>query len=280
LLVKQHAGCKALLIAVALLLASDALAQTNRFFYDNLGRLAVVLATNGTDAAFYDYDAVGNITAIRRQTVGPVNLFIYSPPTGTGNTTLTLQGTGFSTNLAQNTVLFCGTITAQVVGATATQLKVLAPTNAVNCLISVVSPSGVATNSTAFSTGIGVVVSPSTVTVSGTFTQQFTATVYGTNSQDVTWSINGWIPAGTNTAWGMVSTNGLYTAPASPPPAGILTVRAQSVVDSDPLKVGVATITVAAPAGPIYSPTISAQPDVPNVLGPICSPTVSAGPPP
>lgn len=255
----------------------NSLSHSNLFFYDNLGRFAVVIDTNSTDAAFYDYDAVGNITAIRRETVGPVNLFVFSPETGSGNATITLQGTGFSTNLADNTVLF-GSITGQVVNATANQLKVLIPTNAVSSLISVTTPLGVSTNSKTFLVGIGVQVSPSSLTISGTFAQQFTATVYGTNDQNVTWNINGWIPAGSNTAWGMVSSSGLYTSPTNPPPAGIVTVRARSVADPDPLKEGVATITVLSPRGPIYSPTVSAQPGVPTVLGPIYSPTVSAQP--
>ncbi len=253
-------------------------AQTNQFFYDNSGRLSVVISTNGTDAAFYDYDAVGNIVTIRRQAVGPVNLFTYSPETATGLNPLTLQGTGFSTNPALNTVVFCGTITAQVVSATATQLKVLAPTNAVNCLIVITTPSGTTTNSRAFTTGVGVVISPSSITMSGTFQQQFAAIVGGTTNQSVTWNINGWIPAGTNTAWGMISAGGLYTSPTNPPPGGIVNVRAHSVAASDSFGDGVATITVLSPRGPIYSPTVSAQPGTPIILGPVYSVTVSAQP--
>lgn len=224
-----------------------------------------------------DYDAVGNITAIRRQTVGFVNLFEFSSTTGSGNTTITLQGTGFSPILADNTVLF-GSVTAQVVSATANQLQVLVPPNAVSSLMSVRTPLGVSTNSTTFTAAVGVSISPSSVTLSGTFAQQFTATVYGTNNQNVTWTLNGWIPAASNTAFGLISTNGFYTAPTTPPPSGIVTVQASSTVDSDPLKQGAATITILTPRGPTYSPTVSAQPGVPNVLGPIYSPTVSAGP--
>ena len=259
---------------VALLRTFSVPAQTNLFFYDNLGRLAVVIGTNGTDAAFYNYDGVGNITSIQRQAVGPVNLFVYSPFSGAGNATLTLQGTGFSTNLGQNTVVFCNTITAQVVSATATQLKVLVPTNAVNCLITVTTPSGSVTNSQTFTTSVSVQVSPSSVTMSGTFQQQFTAIVYGTGNQNVTWNLNG--SAGTNTAWGMITSAGLYTSPTNPPPSGLVTVRAQPAASSDPLAAGVATITVLTPSGPIYSPTVSAQPGIPTVVGPVCSPTVSA----
>src|SRR2546426_2469463 len=134
------------IIIVSVVLPTITHAQTNQFFYDNLGRLSVVIATNKTDAGFYNYAAVGNITSILRKTIDPVNLFVYSPDTATGNQTLTLQGTGFTNNVALNTVVFCNTITAQVLSATATQLKVVVPTNAVNCTIKVITPSGTATN--------------------------------------------------------------------------------------------------------------------------------------
>jgi len=247
----------------------------NLFFYDNLGRLAVEVGTNGTDAAFYNYDAVGNITSIQRQTVGQINLFEFSPLTGSGNTTITLRGTGFSTILTNNTVLF-GSITAQVVSATFTQIKVLVPTNAVTSLISVSTPLGVSTNSQSFTAAISVQIFPNSVTMLGTFAQQFMATVYGTNTQSVTWTLNGWIPAGSNTAWGLITTNGLYSiTPGSPPPTGIVTVNAQSTISSNPLTAGAATITIGGVSGPIYSPTVSDQPGVPDVLGPIYSPSVS-----
>jgi hypothetical protein len=252
----------------------------NLFFYDNLGRLAVVIDTNSTDAAFYDYDAVGNITAIRRETVGPVNLINFSPETGGGNTTLTLQGIGFSPLPAGDTVLF-GSITAQVVSATANQIKVIVPTNAVSSLISVQTPLGVSTNSRTFGVGISVQVTPASVTVPVLQQQQFTAAVYGTNDQSVAWNVNGWISAGTTSAYGSITTSGLYTAPTNSPAGGVVAVHARSIADPDPQKDGVATVSIGSTifqSGPIYSPTVSAQPGLPTVLGPIYSPTVSAQP--
>ena len=77
-LVKRRIAIWCALVLALFRLPVASHAQTDRFFYDNLGRLAVVIATNGTNAAFYDYDAVGNITAIRTQTVSAVNLFVYS----------------------------------------------------------------------------------------------------------------------------------------------------------------------------------------------------------
>jgi hypothetical protein len=151
-----------------------------------------------------------------------------------------------------NTVVF-GSITAQVVAASVNQLMVLVPTNVVSSQISVITPSGGTTNPRTFNATIAVQVSPSTVTFSGTQSTQFVATVYGTADQDVTWYLNGWLPAGSNTAFGMISTNGLYTSTNVPPQGGMLSVHARSDADPDPLKDGIAWVTVKSPLGPIYS---------------------------
>jgi hypothetical protein len=83
-----------------------------------------------------------------------------------------------------------------------------------------------------------VTVSPSTASVAGGATQQFSATVTGTNSpaQTVTWSANG----------GTVNSSGLFTAPAATGSTQTITVTATSTADGT--KSGTATVTVAAVA--------------------------------
>ncbi len=71
---------------------------------------------------------------------------------------------------------------------------------------------------------ITVTVTPTTATLAVGGTQQFTATVTGTNNTAVTWTVDG--IAGGNTTVGTVSTSGLYTAPAT---TGTHTVTATSV---------------------------------------------------
>jgi len=75
--------------------------------------------------------------------------------------------------------------------------------------------------------GIVVTISPTTALLNVSGTQQFTASVTGTNDTGVTWSVDG--VAGGNTTAGTISTSGLYTAPAS---AGGHTVTATSVADN------------------------------------------------
>jgi len=65
--------------------------------------------------------------------------------------------------------------------------------------------------------------SPTTASLAPNGTQQFTATVQGTNNQSVTWSVDG-VVGGNNTD-GTITTSGLYTAPGQ---SGSHTVTATS----------------------------------------------------
>ena len=92
--------------------------------------------------------------------------------------------------------------------------------------------SGCSTGS--FSSGTGGTGSGAiTVSVTGSAstrlgaTSQFTATVANSNSQAVTWKVNG--IAGGSTATGTISTSGLYTAPISVPSQNPVTISADSV---------------------------------------------------
>jgi hypothetical protein len=101
-----------------------------------------------------------------------------------------------------------------------------------------------------------VSVTPTTATVSGGATQQFSASVAGTGSpsQSVTWSVS---PAGS------IDTSGLLTAPAATGSAQTLTVTATSVADNT--KSGTATVTVPANTGTVSG--VSVSPSAPSVGG-------------
>ena len=93
------------------------------------------------------------------------------------------------------------------------------------------------------STTVRVTVSPGTAIVQTNATNQFTAIVTNATTPAVDWSVNG-APGG-NSAVGLVSTLGLYTAPAVPPSGGTVTVQAASTVS--PSAIGSATVTVTSP---------------------------------
>jgi IPT/TIG domain len=100
------------------------------------------------------------------------------------------------------------------------------------------------------STTVTVTVSPAAATVPVNTTKQFTATVTNATTQLVNWSAGG-APGGNSTV-GLINSNGLYTAPAVPPPGGIVTVQAASAVS--PAAIGTATVTITAPPpAPILS---------------------------
>jgi trimeric autotransporter adhesin len=100
-------------------------AQVWSYVYDEIGRLKGVISPTGTRAD-YEYDAAGNISAIRRPAAGTLDLTEFTPQVGPSGTSVKLLGSGFSTTLASNVVKFNG-VAATVTAATATQLTVTAP---------------------------------------------------------------------------------------------------------------------------------------------------------
>jgi hypothetical protein len=95
---------------------------------------------------------------------------------------------------------------------------------------------------------VSVTVTPANVTVKTGQTQQFSAYVTGTSNTAVTWQVSS-STAGAASI-GSISTSGLYTPPAAPPP-GTVTVTATSQADTT--KSGMVIVTVAdgtAPSAP------------------------------
>ena len=103
-----------------------------------------------------------------------------------------------------------------------------------------------------------VTVSPATPNVPGGTTQQFTATVAGTNNpgQGVTWAASA----------GTINSSGLFTAPAATGASQSITITATSMVDGT--KSGTATVTVPATGAPPVTYTgVSVTPSTATVAG-------------
>lgn len=98
---------------------------------------------------------------------------------------------------------------------------------------------------------IGVTVSPTTATVPGGATQQFTATVTGASNTAVTWSAGGVV--GGNSTVGTIDSTGLYTAPTTVPNPSNVTVTATSVADG--VTSASATVTVTQAIGVTITPS-------------------------
>jgi YD repeat-containing protein len=118
------------------------------YIYDALGRLRAVIDPS-SDTAVYNYDAVGNLLSIGRQSSSTVAVIEFSPKSGPVGTTVTIQGTGFSATASENTVAFNGA-SATITSATTTQLVASVPAGATTGPIGVTTLTGSSTSSTNF----------------------------------------------------------------------------------------------------------------------------------
>ena len=118
------------------------------YSYDELGRLVGAVANSG-DAIGYSYDAVGNILSLTRYAAGQSTIFEFHPKSGPIGTSVSISGSNFSANPAQDTVSFNGT-PAVVNSASTTSLVVAVPSGATTGTITVTSPSGSVTSSDSF----------------------------------------------------------------------------------------------------------------------------------
>src|SRR5687768_4856544 len=113
------------------------------YIYDDLGRLKAVVDP-ATDTGVYNYDAVGNLLSISRQSSSVVSIIEFTPKEGPIGTTVTIVGTGFSETPSQNNVTFNG-VSATVTSSTGTKIVTSVPSGAATGPIAVTSPGGSAT---------------------------------------------------------------------------------------------------------------------------------------
>jgi hypothetical protein len=143
--------------------------------------------------------------------------------TGSTDTSVTWQVNGVAGGSAQSgTISTTGLYTAPAT-TTALQVTVTAVANADSTKT---ASATVTVNPVPPPPVITVTISPASATLAVSTTQQFTATVTGTDNTGVAWSVDG--INGGNMMVGTVSTSGLYTAPSE---AGMHTVTATSVAD-------------------------------------------------
>ncbi|MGD0907433.1 MAG: IPT/TIG domain-containing protein [Candidatus Acidiferrales bacterium] len=108
---------------------------------------------------------------------------------------------------------------------------------------------GSTSNST--SSGIAVSVSPNTASVRTGATQSFSASVSGSSNTSVSWQVNG--VTGGSASTGIINSSGVYTAPASIPNSGAVTVQAVSAANASAS--GSSTVTLLNPAPVLNSIT-------------------------
>ena len=91
-------------------------------------------------------------------------------------------------------------------------------------------------------TPVSVTISPTSTSVRTGHTVSFTAKVKNTTNTAVTWRVTASPGPGGGGAIGSINSSGVYTAPATVPPSGKVTVTAVSV--ADPTKSASATVTI------------------------------------
>jgi YD repeat-containing protein len=220
-------SCTTLLLVIvftASLLSARGQGGTTIYVYDDNGRLHAVISPSG-EAAVYDYDAAGNITAIRRLAADSLAILAFSPREGLPGDQVTFTGVGFGGGVTN--VSFNGA-SATVVSVTPSRVVATVPAAATTGLVTITTPTGSATTASPF-TIAGVRITPAAATIKFGDAVQFTAEVLpSTLDQDVIWSVND--VAGGNATVGTISATGLYTAPNVKHSS--VTIRATSVAES------------------------------------------------
>lgn len=154
-------GVGALVCALLLLGASAAFAtppsSALRYSYDGLGQLKSATDPAGTTAIFH-WDPVGNLLSIGNQPAGALALTQVAPNSAAVGASVTLYGTGFDSNPANDSVSFNGTA-ASVSSASASQLVVTVPSGASTGPVSVTTPAGTVTSDSAFTVVSGLSIS-------------------------------------------------------------------------------------------------------------------------
>jgi YD repeat-containing protein len=208
----------------SLLSASAQQGGTTTYVYDDNGRLHAVIAPNG-EAVIYEYDAAGNITAIRRLAADSLSILSFSPHEGLPGDQVVFTGTGFGGGVTS--VSFNGA-SATIVSVTPSRVVATVPPAATTGLVTLITPTGSVSTATPF-TIAGMRITPSFAAVKFGESVQFAAEVLpATLDQAVTWSVEG--ISGGNATVGTISAGGIYAAPNTIFTS--LTIRATSIADS------------------------------------------------
>lgn len=122
------------------------------YVHDDAGRLKAAIQPGSGEAAVYDYDQAGNVTAIRRQPSAQLDVLEVTPKRGDVGTKVTVLGTGFGATPGENTVRFNGT-QATITEASPTRIVTTVPSGASSGTVTVAVGAGSATSVTAFQVG-------------------------------------------------------------------------------------------------------------------------------
>jgi YD repeat-containing protein len=209
-----------------LLVSAAAEAQQVCYSYDSAGRLIGVIDEN-RNAALYQYDAVGNITSIRRASpTGPITVYAVFPLAGKPGEQVEVFGVGLGVTPADNQVTVGG-VAAPVTGTLPCTVVMTVPADGITGTVRVTTPLGEGTSEESFLVSRFAIASTAAAVLPNIMVQ-FSVVSNGCNDPAVIWSVNG-VEGGT-AATGTITNSGLYTSPPAIPTPAFVTIRAQSVV--------------------------------------------------
>lgn len=263
----QHALKALIAVGLALCVSLTGLARqggTTRYVYDESGRLHAVILPSG-EAVVYEYDAAGNITAVRRLAADALAIFSFTPHEGIYGDRVVFTGVGFGGGVSE--VSFNGAA-ALVVEVTPSTVVAEVPQGATTGPVTITTPRGSVTTAEPFTIS-GVIVTPSSAVVRFAQSVQFVAQVLPPSlDQAVRWSVNG--VEGGDSSIGTISDSGLYTAPSRE--LASVTVRATSA--ADPLRYAEAHVRVRNPddVQGVFAASVSVSRGVNAVSSPYAKP--------
>lgn len=186
---------------------------------------------------------VGAAASANPPTPGTASVTLQNPAPTVTSITPTQINTGWNSfvingrNFVTSSSATFGTQTLAVTYISSTQLQFvgnISATAGTTAPLTVTNPNDGSVSSSISLTvqpAITVTISPTTATVYPNATQNFTATISNTSNKTINWLVNG-IPGG-NAAVGTIvvgstGSQGVYTAPATPPNPNVVSIQAQS----------------------------------------------------
>ena len=216
---------RVLLVGVVVAWSPASNAQEVCYSYDELGRVTGVI-DQSNEAAFYEYDPVGNILSIRRQSpTGPVTVYSFDPTGGLPGDRVEVFGVGFSSTASEN-VVSIGGVQATVVSVAACTLVIEVPAGDVSGPIAVTTPLGTGVSSQKFNPA-SVTIAPTPPAILIGTTLQLMATLSECSDARLLWKVNG--ITGGNSTVGTIGPTGFYRAPGAVPASSTVIIRVESV---------------------------------------------------
>ena len=180
---------------------------------------------------------ISAVSSTDSDTQGSASVTVASLTLSPATATLEVSTTQlFTAALQGSTTLTLNWMVDNTVGGSATSGTItsaglyMAPPQAGNHTISVAATANAAISASASADAFTLAVSPTSVVLAPSGTQQFTDTIQGLTNTAVTWSVDG--VAGGNTTMGTITSAGLYTAPPSMGPHTVTATSVEEPADS------------------------------------------------